>query len=98
MAIDNLTKFGKGVILMGSNAHIVRSHIEALYHLWEHGAGNSVLALPPGGQLEAANISKEDALRAAEFSVAFITLLGQTAPSGTTYGEIISDLAALDNG
>lgn len=95
--LDTTTKFGKGLIQLGANAHVMRAQIESLVHLWNDGVGTVVAALPTGAQLGSANIDKENAMGAAEFAVAFITLMGQTAGNGKTYGEIVSDLATLDN-
>lgn len=96
--LDTVTKYGKGLVSMGANAHLMRAQIEALVHLYTDGVGTVVAALPDGSQLGSANIDKEMAVRAAELAVAYINLLSTAAPSGGTYGEIISDLAALDNG
>ena len=95
--LDTLTKFGKGLISLGSNAHRMRAQIEAQVHLYNDGVGTVIGALPAAGQLGSANIDKELAIGAAQFAVAFTNLLAETAPNGKTYGEIVSDVAALDN-
>lgn len=95
--LDTTTKFGKGLIQLGTNAHLMRAQIEAMVHMWDHGVGTVVAALPAGTQLGSANIDKENAMGAALLAVAIIGLMGQTASNGKTYGEIVSDLAALDN-
>jgi len=95
--LDTVTKFGKGLVSMGANAHLMRAQIEALVHLYTDGVGTVVDALPAGSQLGSANIDKEMAQRAAELAVAYVSLLNSAAPSGGTYGEIVSDLAALDS-
>ena len=75
MAVDNLTKVGNGIVAMAVNVHTVRAQIEALVHLWTSGAGDGVISLPAAATLGNANITKEQALAAAQFAVAFLDFL-----------------------